>query len=166
VYFSPQCSAAFGVTHRDNEHPVPAVRGADGLRWYAIPLRIVPARGQLSENRSKPATKESCDVLQHDKSGSHLANDPREFPPKAGATPLQSGACACVAEILAREAAADEVDGGEVSGTSGFDIFKPLGQRPVVRENTATKRIALDLPNRLADAGPFKPELEPADSTE
>lgn len=42
-----------------NPDSVAEVRGANGRRRYAIPLRIVPARGQVSENTSKPSTKES-----------------------------------------------------------------------------------------------------------
>jgi hypothetical protein len=162
----PSLLTGVGYSPRDHEQPVTPVRGADGLCRNAVPLRIVPARGQFSENRSKPATKESCDVLQHDESGSHFANDPCEFPPKAGAVPIQSGSGSSNAEILAGEASADEIDGGEVLGSNGFDIFEPLGLWPVVCKNTAAERVRLDLPHCLADAGPLEPELEPADSGE
>jgi hypothetical protein len=43
----------------NNPDPVSLVRGANGGRWYAIPFRIVPERGQVSENNSKSSAKES-----------------------------------------------------------------------------------------------------------
>jgi hypothetical protein len=39
-----------------------------------MPLRIIPERGQVSENVSKPPKKECCDVLHDDEAGSYLAN--------------------------------------------------------------------------------------------
>jgi len=42
----------------NNPDAVASVRGANGRRWNAIPLRIVPERGQVSENNSKSASKE------------------------------------------------------------------------------------------------------------
>jgi hypothetical protein len=59
---------ADGVGH--NENPVAAVRGATGDRRYAVPFRIIPARGQVAENDVEPPSKESCDVLHEDVPGS------------------------------------------------------------------------------------------------
>jgi hypothetical protein len=39
---------AFPVS--DEPEPVPLVRGADGARRDAIPVRVVPERGQVPEN--------------------------------------------------------------------------------------------------------------------
>jgi len=38
---------------RHDEHAIAKVRGADGRSWYAIPPRIIPERGQVSENGSE-----------------------------------------------------------------------------------------------------------------
>jgi len=54
----------------NNPEPVAAVRGANGGSWYAVPPRIIPERGQVSENVSKPSTKERCDVFHDDEGGS------------------------------------------------------------------------------------------------
>ena len=67
----------FGVGHwpwvfgpRDDEDPIPAVRGTDGGSRYAIPDCIIPARGQVfSEYSTHPPTKQRCDVLYDDESG-------------------------------------------------------------------------------------------------
>lgn len=44
--------------------------GANGGSWYAMPLRIKPERGQVSKNAVQPSTKQRCDVLHDDVSGS------------------------------------------------------------------------------------------------
>jgi hypothetical protein len=81
----PRSSLARGVGHvwrpRDDEEPISTLRGADGGSWNAVPPRIVPERGQVSENGSKSASKESCDVLHDDEARSKLANDPCVFAP-------------------------------------------------------------------------------------
>jgi hypothetical protein len=55
-----------GVGH--DEYPVTAVRGTNGSCRYAIPLRVIPARGQSTDDVIKPGSKEPCDVLQQDSS--------------------------------------------------------------------------------------------------
>jgi hypothetical protein len=54
----------------NNPDPVAAVRGADGGRRYAIPLRVIPARGQVSEYVSHSANKEPWNVLHEHEPGS------------------------------------------------------------------------------------------------
>jgi hypothetical protein len=48
--------------------------GTDGRSWYAIPLRVIPERGQVPENLSeRPSSVDSqevLDVLHEDESGS------------------------------------------------------------------------------------------------
>jgi hypothetical protein len=70
-------SIVFGVGN--NPDPISSVRGANGGSWDAIPRRIVPERGQASENVSHPETKQAWDVLHDDETGSKLANEPRIF---------------------------------------------------------------------------------------
>jgi hypothetical protein len=40
-----------------DEHSIAKVRGADGRSGYAVPKRIVPERGQVSENGSETQRK-------------------------------------------------------------------------------------------------------------
>jgi hypothetical protein len=65
----------------NNPHPVPDVRGSNVASPYATPLRIIPERGQVSENNAKSPSKQSCDVLHDDVSRSYLANNPGELLP-------------------------------------------------------------------------------------
>ena len=45
------------------------------------PARIIPQRGQVSENSSKPARSEDWGVFHEDEARSHLANDARHVRP-------------------------------------------------------------------------------------
>jgi hypothetical protein len=66
-------SCVSGVGHvawcSDNENAVAQVRGANGTSWYAIPFRVIPARGQITDDVSESGSKEAWDVFQHDCSG-------------------------------------------------------------------------------------------------
>ena len=55
-WFDPY-GVALGVGNEPD--PVAAVRGADGGSRYAVPLRVVPARGQVCEYNVESSSKES-----------------------------------------------------------------------------------------------------------
>jgi hypothetical protein len=104
------------------------VRGANGRSRNAVPLRVIPERGQVGDDVLESSTKESCDVLHEDVSGFQYANGAGELGPEpagiVGAEPL-----ACIGDWLARESSGQNVnsldgapvDGGDVSvdGESG-----------------------------------------------
>ena len=100
-------SFAFGVGH--NPDAVPAVRCTNGGSRYAVPLRIVPERGQVSENVSKPPSKQSCDVFHDNVARSYLANKPGIFAPETGSFAGQSGTVPGVTDVLAGEPAAYDI---------------------------------------------------------
>jgi hypothetical protein len=55
----------------DDPDPVTEVRGTNGRRGNALPFRVIPELGQVSENGSHPAShKEPWDVLHEDEAGS------------------------------------------------------------------------------------------------
>jgi hypothetical protein len=66
-------SVAVGVGN--NPYAVALMRGANGGSRYAMPFRIKPERGQVSENSLKSPSKQRCDVLHDDVAGSKLANN-------------------------------------------------------------------------------------------
>jgi hypothetical protein len=76
-----------------------------------VPLRVIPERGKVAENGSHSPSKQRCDVLHDDVSGSYFANDPSELVPKTGPLSCESSSFSCNADVLAGEAAADEIDG-------------------------------------------------------
>lgn len=157
-------SFATGVGNKPDA--VAAVRGAKGRSRKAVPLRVIPARGQVSENTSKPlVTSESWDVLHDDVSGSKLANDPSELGPKTRALTVDASLVASDAEVLAGEASADEVDGGEVVCSDRSHVFESLGVGEVLGEYGSAVGVELDLPEG-AHSGSLEAEVEAADPCE
>lgn len=150
-------SLAFGVGN--DEQPITLVRGTEGDRRYAIPVRVIPALGQVPENVAHPPIKESCHVLHDDDAGSHHANGSHHLPPESRAGPGQAGAEPGVAEILTREAAAQDVDGLKLSKIHLRDVLVALGLGPVASEHPPAERIDLNLPGHCADAGALKSQL-------
>jgi hypothetical protein len=73
------------------------------------PPRIIPQRGQVSENTSKPARSEVWGVLHEDVSRSHLANDPRHFSPQSASGAVDARTFSGSGDVLAREPASDDV---------------------------------------------------------
>jgi hypothetical protein len=63
-------SSTVGVGH--DPDPVPPVRGADGACRNAVPFRVIPERGQSSEDspHASSPSQEPWDVLHEDVSGS------------------------------------------------------------------------------------------------
>ena len=59
----------------NNPDAIPSVRGTNGGSWYAVPFRIKPERGQVSENSAKSPAKQRCDVLHDDVAGLYFANN-------------------------------------------------------------------------------------------
>jgi hypothetical protein len=139
----------------------------------ACPLRVIPCFGQVSENSSDRASvpslpfpgEEGGDVLHDDVAGSKLANDPGKLGPKTRAGSVDSGTFPGAAEVLAWEAAADEVDGGEVAGSDLPHVLEADGVGEVPGEDGSAVCVLLDLP---CDAHPrsLETELESADARE
>jgi hypothetical protein len=68
---------------------VPLVIGTDGGSRDTVPLHVIPALGQVSENGSKVfVSKEAWNVLQQDVAGSHLANALQGFRPEVPVVPV------------------------------------------------------------------------------
>jgi hypothetical protein len=137
----------------------------------ARPLRVIPCFGQVSENSpdraSVPALplsgEEGRDVLHDDVSGSKLANDPGELGPKTRAGAVDPGSPAGAAEVLAGEAAADEVNRVEVVDPDLSHVFVSGGVGEVLGEDGSAVGVLLDLPGD-SHPGPLEAELEPADT--
>ena len=161
-------SDADGVGH--NPDPVAVVVGTKGASWYAMPFRIIPERGQGSENRIQPSRKQRADVLQDNEGWSQFANKTGDLVKQAAAFASESRATSGKADVLAREAAADDIDGNSIGskslGCEGANVVINGNLRPVFRQHTAGERLDLAKRDRLETARPFKAEREPADTAE
>jgi hypothetical protein len=155
-------SIAVAVGH--DEDPVTAVRGTNGCRWDAVPFRIVPARGQVSENSAESPASEGGNVLHENVARSNQANDPDKLAPETRLLARETFPLACVRDVLARKAAADELDVGEL-----FDfpyVTEPLDLRPVLLEDSSCIIINRNLPNRSEVPCPLEAQLNSSDACE
>ena len=161
-------SVAIGVGNKPR--PVTNVRGANGCRWNAIPLRIIPERGQRPEYVAQPSIKQLWAVLQDDEAGSYLANEPGELKPKPAPLPCETEAASGSAKILAGEAAADDIDGNSIGSKSfageGPDIVIARHLRPMLRQHAPAEGFDLAEGDRLEAARPLQPQAEAADARE
>jgi hypothetical protein len=144
----------------NNPNAIPFMGRAKSSNWYAVPLRIIPERGQVSENTVKPSTKQSCDVLQQYELGSKVANEAAYFGPQTRSGAVKSSAFSGEADVLAGEPAADDIDGNSVSGQSvgcEFSNVMVAGNLgPVLLEDAAGELLDLAKGDGLEAASPFQ----------
>gem|GEM_PF-2477638 len=148
---------------RNDEDSITEVIGANGCRWNAIPFRIIPARGQVSEYNVQPSRKQRCDVLHDDEAWSKLANDPGKFSPQAGTFAFNSGSLSCIANVLAGEASADEIDRWEVVSSDLSHVSESDCIWPVSFKDLCRIVIHLYLPD-CSHPCSLKPKLQAADT--
>jgi hypothetical protein len=169
-------SFATGVGHKPES--VAIVRGTNGCRWYAVPLRVIPDRGQVSENSLKPPSKQSCDVLHDDVSRSKLANQSCVLGPKTRTLALNpDGVDIGAADVLAGEATAENVDGSDpvpidsvalfvnVPEADSAHVMESLGVGEVPLEDSPAELGLLDLPERSHSCS-LEAEIEAANAGE
>jgi hypothetical protein len=164
--FSP--SDALGVGN--NPNPVASVRGTNGESWYAMPVRIIPERGQVSENRVQPSRKQRSDVLHDEDLGSKFANEADDFGPEPRT--LASKACtrSGQTDVLAGEPAADDIDGNSIGSKSlcgklpHVPIAGDIG--PVLGEDAAGEVFDFAERDRLETACAFEAKAEPSNTRE
>lgn len=125
-------SLAVGVGQ--DKDPVSAVRGANGCSWHAIPFRVIPALGQVSENSSEPQGKVPWDVLQERVSWSYCANDSEDFGPKMTLV-VFAASLSGVTERLAGVPADEHVKVSKLISFEGADVLVLGNCRPALLED-------------------------------
>jgi hypothetical protein len=101
-------SLALGVGQ--DPEALPPMRGTNIVRSQLTPFRVVPQRGQVPENSTKPPNSEHWRVLHERESWSYLANDASELRPQAASLSVDACSFAGCADVLAGEPAADDVN--------------------------------------------------------
>jgi len=146
---------------RNKKYPIPAVGGANGGSWNAVPLRIKPDLGKVAENSAKPPAKQCCDVFHERELRSNFANKTGILAPEAGAFAFDPGALAGITDVLAGEPAADDIDppdpiGSKSSSVDGSDVVIAGDLRPMLRQNSAAIRVDFAERDRAESAGAFE----------
>jgi len=149
----------------NNPNPVSLVRGANGARRNAMPFRVIPDLGQVSENVSHPSTKQRCHVLQDREFWSNHANGSNNMPVESRTGAGQSGALAGERDVLAWEPACDDIclafdEFARRHVAVNWDIW------PMFREHALAERIDLDEANRVRQSCAFKTYRKSANTRE
>jgi hypothetical protein len=146
------------------------MRRTNGGSRYRVPFRVIPERGKVSENIGKSSSPESPDVFHDDVARSKLANQARVLSPEAASLSVKTRTCASQRDVLAREPAADGVDGSDAvvskpgSGKVA-DVVIAGHRRPVLCEHSAAKGFDFAEGNGL-EAGALKAQAEGTDAAE
>jgi hypothetical protein len=144
------------------------VIGANVARGYTVPPSIIPERGQVPENSSEPGTKEAWCIFHDCELRSKLVNEASIFTPQSRTVAIDARASASKADILAREPAADDIDGNSVSGQSVgcefSDIFVLPHVGPVLRQDAAAEGIDLAKCDGFEAASALQAKVEAADA--
>jgi hypothetical protein len=148
----------------NNPDPIAPMRGANGGSRDAMPLRIVPERGQVPENGSESSPEKRGDILHDDVSGSNLANKTGVFTPEAAAFTCEPRAFASRADILAGKSAANNVDWSDMFRLQLPHVSMDGYVRPVLRQHAAGKLLDFAEGDGLEAARPLKAKAEAADA--
>lgn len=127
----------------DNPDAISDVRRTHEGSWYAIPLRVIPARGQFKKDALVALRAEVRDVLHDQVRGSMKPKKPDDLPPETSSVPIDiSRAPARSRDVAARERSAVDI------GLGGFgpdlaDVLVDGDPGPVFREDEAPKGVSL-----------------------
>jgi hypothetical protein len=132
-----------------------------------MPFRVIPDLGQVSEYGAHPSIKQRCDVFHDDEARSYLANEARELSPETGPLACNASLRAGVADVLAGEAATDDIDSWGISGKlvciEGSYVIPDWHVGPMLLEDCAAVGIDFTETDGL-HPGSLKPETKTADS--
>lgn len=170
----PLKSQAAGVGISGDPYTVSLVQTANGGRRYAIPFRIVPDRGQVSENSAKPSSplafKQTCDVLQEKELRSKLASKSNDVLPKASPRAFDASSPSCAADVLARKSAGDDIHSNtvccEVGGGKSFNVIVAGDIGPIPGKNAPTERADFAEGDGFEAASSFKAKAKPSYTAE
>jgi hypothetical protein len=149
----------------NNPDAVPSVRGTNGARRYAMPFRVMPDLGQVSENSAQPSTKQRCHVLHDRVARSYQANGSYEMPVESRTLPGQAGASPSKADVLAGESSGNDISLAFLK-FSGLYIVVLRHVGPTFRQYASAERIDFAEGDRLEAARALKPEREAANAAE
>jgi hypothetical protein len=149
------------------------MRGTHVRRLETTPLRVEPQRGKIIEDGVESSANKGSDVLDEDKSGRNLVDDASEVTPEPAALPVNDpGPLACVADVLAREAASDEIhDSTPRLAVEGRHVRpdRRVIQGTVLRtrsQDRAGISFVFHAADRASDSGALESQVEPASTGE
>jgi hypothetical protein len=109
-WFGPPCVAIVLSGVGNNPNSLTLVWRSHIFRAQHSPFRIVPQRGQITEDSPEPAKSEHWGVFHEDFSRSYLANNPGHVPPKAASFASDPGTFPGCADVLAGKPSRNHVN--------------------------------------------------------
>jgi hypothetical protein len=150
-----------GVGH--NPDPLADVRCASVDCSEHTPSRMIPHRGQVSENSSETQGSEHWAVLHKDVSRSYLANDARHLPPESGAGAVDACAVSSGADVLAGKPSRNDINtAAPRSSVKGSHVI-PDGKRRQASVVLSRHKNACGVGVALDGADGSPPEQVPAE---
>lgn len=161
-------SEALGVGHKPES--VSLVGRTNGASRYAVPLRIVPERGQVSEYTAHSSIKQRCNVFHDDELRSYFANKSGVLGPETTTTAFNPLPTTGIRNVLAGEPATDGVNTNAIGSKSlagkVSNVMVARNLRPMLGEDAARKLFDLAERDGLETARAFKTKGEAADAAE
>src|SRR6266540_471170 len=166
---------AAGVGHKPEA--IATLGGADGVRRYTVPFRLIPERDQVTNDffdrcwvpqsasvLVEPRPKEPWNVFHEDVAGSTLANGTGELRPEPPLIVLRMPKPGRT-DGLARESSGHNVNGLDSAPVDGGDIAIDGEAGPVAGKDVAA--VGVDLAEPASDhAGTLQTEVDAANARE
>lgn len=125
---------------------------------------------QVGEDDVSPATAESRDILSDDPTRSDFLDEPEHLFPESGTLAFDPGTLAGRRDVLAGEAAADDIGMDPFFDQSslgeGPHVLEERDGRPVLAEDASGMGLGLAKSDRLESAGELQAERESTDAAE
>jgi hypothetical protein len=131
----------------------------------AVPFRVIPDLGQVSENLTESAAAEHCNVFHDDVARSYFVNNSGVFFPDAAARSRDARAFSCNGDVLAGKSSANNLScSPELVAGESFDIVMDYYVGPVPAQDALTVWFNFTEGDCAKTSGTFKSERETADS--
>jgi hypothetical protein len=153
----------------DNPDTVSPVRRAGVPSTHHERPRGVVCRFQVIEYPVSSESSETRNILSDDPIWSEFSNEPSEFVPETTSFAVETGAAARLRNVLAGEAAGDEIDGNSIGSKAlrgeRSDVIEDRNLGPVMGKDAPAEIVGL-AERDGSHSGSFEPEAEAANSAE
>lgn len=162
----------FGLAVRVGHNPdaVPPVGSANGGSGNTVPFCVKPDRSEAPEHLVQSARSKGRNVFNDREFRAGFGDDPEHFEPEAGAISAESGAATSNADVLARKAAAHNINGNSICresvGCDFADIIVTGDSGPMLCQYLAGIRLDLAERDRPKSPSRFESKAEPANTGE
>ena len=158
--------SVFRVRVGDDEDARPPMQRTDGEGLDDLPLRSVTDVAQIAEHAVETTRKQRSDVLGHDPLRPQLFDEALHLRPQPGALSVEALPEPGERQVLAREAAAEDLDGLDENAAQLAHVGEAWNVRPACGEHGPAVRVRLAVPRDGPELRALEPEFQAADAGE